>query len=686
MDIKRITGVFVGLLVLSNLNPLTYQAIAQDGATRPGQDPIRQGPRVLRGGDHGVGRMLPNVSFVDPAGRQHKLGDLSQDSPLVIAMTSTSCPLSSKYLPTLVELVSRSHGKVEWLVVNPIATDEAEDITAAAGKFDGNAMYIHDRDGHLAEQVGALTTTDVIVIDGSRTVLYHGAIDDQYGFGYAIDSPRQHYLADALTAITAGRQPAVTATDAPGCTLHHSASRTSAEVTSATWHNRISRIMQQHCIECHRTDGVAPFSLMTFADVSAHAGMIEQVVQRGIMPPWFAEEGPASENDNATHSPWANDRSLAAAEKQDLLKWLTNGRPEGDPDDAPLPRRFEDGWLIGKPDVVYQFADPVPVKAMGVMPYQNLVVETDLPEARWVQAIEVKPGNRAVVHHVLVFAVGTGAEASDERDGYWGIYVPGNSTLVYPDGFAKRLPKKAQLRFQMHYTPNGTATTDQTSIGLIFSKTPPQHEVRVAGIVNSKIKIPAGAANHREEAKLAISSDAVVLGFLPHMHVRGKACRYELTTAAGDTTTLLDIPRYDFNWQLLYRYQKPLSLPAGVTLKFIGWYDNSSSNPANPDPTKAIRWGPQTFDEMLLGYVEYYVPGATPGAPGSRVMKAGQSETRQRRNAALFIRLDVNKDGHITKEEVRERMPNDPRAAGPIFDRLDENQNGRLTKSELQKL
>ena len=322
------------------------------------------------------------------------------------------------------------------------------------------------------------------------------------------------------------------------------------------------------------------------------------------------------------HSPWANDRSLAAADKRDLLDWLAGGRPEGNPADAPARRPRAGEWQIGTPDAVFEFAEPVAVKATGVMPYQTVIVETHLPEDRWVRAIEVQPGDRSVVHHALIHLAGAEERpdaprdvAAEERGGFWGEYVPGQNTLVYPEGFAKQLPQGARLRFQMHYTPNGTATTDRTRVGVIYAKEPPRHEVRVAGIVNPRISIPPGAADHREEASLRLPVDATIMGFLPHLHVRGKACRYEVIRAAGGRTTLLDIPRYDFNWQLLYRLHEPLQLEAGDTLLFTAWFDNSTGNPANPDPTKTVRWGPQTFDEMHLGYVEYFVPGLKPGDP-----------------------------------------------------------------------
>ena len=337
--------------------------------------------------------------------------------------------------------------------------------------------------------------------------------------------------------------------------------------------------------------------------------MIRKVVGKGTMPPWFAAT-PADKP-----SPWANDRTLPAADKADLLAWLASERPLGDPADAPKPLSFADGWLIGEPDAVFQFEKPVMVKATGTMPYRYVTVETKLTEDKWVKAIEIRPSARDAVHHVLMFVLPPGepggplAEAMlEQRQGFFGIYVPGQSVLSYPEGYAKFLPKGSRLRFQMHYTPNGKATEDRTRVGMLFADQKPRFEVKVAGIADARIAIPAGAANHPETASRRLPANATILGFLPHMHLRGKAFRYEFVPAGGKAETLLDVPRYDFNWQLYYRLAEPLTLSKAATVKATGWFDNSKGNPANPDPTKVVRWGPQTFDEMLLGYVEYVVP------------------------------------------------------------------------------
>ena len=677
-------------------NPSSDEVVPAEPVTAL-EAPVRQGPKLLTPGEHGIGRFVPDITFVDLNGTSRKLHRDSQNEHIVVAFTSTSCPISKKYLPTLVDLHQEFKGRgVRFILINCVATDKSEDMQKDAARFSSDIEYVFDKNSDLAAHVAATSTTDVFLLDRSYTILYHGAIDDQYGFGYSIDTPRHTYLRDALESALAQRAIMVSATVAPGCLLEKKPAPLATD--DVTYHNQISRLLQRHCVECHRQGGVGPFALDTYQDAVAHAPMIREVVDRGIMPPWFA----ASDTKHSG-SPWINDRSLSPSEKKLLLTWLDNKTPEGDPKQSPKPRSFADGWLIGKPDAVFEFAQPVKVKATGTMPYQNIMVETHLESDQWVQAIEVRPGNPGVVHHVLVFVQGTDEgdgprdDAADERGGYWGIYVPGSSTLVYPEGYAKRIPKGARLRFQMHYTPNGTATEDRTRIGLVFAKAPPKHEVRVAGVVNVNFRIPPGADNHQVVASIKnIPTDVQVLAFLPHMHLRGKAARYDLISG-NETRTMLDIPRYDFNWQLLYRYAEPVNVKAGDTLRFTAWYDNSSGNPANPDPNREVRWGPQTHDEMHLGYVEYIVPGSALGdpnplSPRGRIRGAvrnifgGSGSNASNVGNALFKQLDTNNDGMVTRDEVKQKYNNNPAASTTIFDRLDTDQNNQLNQQELSKL
>ncbi|MBA4016167.1 MAG: redoxin [Pirellula sp.] len=656
---------------------------------------VRQAPKVLKPGDHGVGRQTRDTSFKDLSGRMHQLGALCRDRILVVAATGTSCPLSKKYVPSLVDLAKQFDGKnVRWLLVNATKTDEAAAMQADLARFaefakDDAVVYVHDEAGVLAQAVGLRTTTDVVVLDGARTVLYHGAVDDQYGLGYGKDEPKRRYLADALTSILAGRKLAIAATDAPGCALEGPSESAGKSNTSITYHNRISRIIQNNCLECHRPKGSAPFSLATYEEVDAHAPMIEQVVRGGIMPPWFA-----AKSAEVKHAGWANERSLAAADQADLLNWIAAKRPRGDEADAPRPVEFSDDWTIGKPDAVFGFKDPVQIPATGVMPYKNIYVDTNLPEGRWVQAIEIRPGNREVVHHVLVFVATPSDTAGDiERQesgtaGFWGIYVPGNSALVYPEGMAKVLPAGAKLRFQMHYTPNGTATTDRTEIGVIYAKKPPVHDVRVTGVANLRLNIPPRDANFRSLGVLRLPYDVEVLSFLPHMHLRGKACRYDVQTSDG-TQLLLDIPRYDFNWQLNYQLAERVPLKRGDVLQFTAWYDNSEGNPANPDPSKNVRWGQQTYDEMQLGYVEYIVPGDEPGVMGPR---SKTSKLAALAAQSLFHRFDTDDDGSVSREELdvalkeMPRVKENPKLVEALFERGDVDRDKKLSRAEFERL
>ena len=601
----------------------------------------KEAPKLRLPGEAGVGRFVPDVAFTDLAGKAGKLSDFKGSKLTVVAFTNTTCPICKKYAPSLQRLEKEWTAKgVSVLFVNPTKTDKPADHGFAG-------RYVHDTDGTLTSAFGATSTAEVFVLDAARTLQYRGAIDDQYGLGYALDAPRTNYLATALADLLAGKIPVVRATTAPGCELTPVAKPQAAEVT---YHARIERIIQNNCGECHRKGGVAPFVLDTYDEVVANKAMIRKTVDKGTMPPWFAAPPKKGE-----HSPFANDRTLTDGDKRDLFAWLASDMKKGDVADAPLPRTYESGWLIGKPDAVFQIPKPIAVKAEGTMQYQHASVQTEYDEDKWVQAMEVQPTAREVVHHVLVFALPRGQRAGGEAQGFFAAYVPGNNSLVYPEGYAKKLPKGSNLVFQIHYTPNGKATTDQTKIGLIYAKEKPRAEVRVAGISNPTFTIPAGADNHKVVGSLPfIPFEARILALFPHSHVRGKAAKYEMKSLDGKTTTLLEVPQYDFNWQLQYRFAEPVPLPRGSGLIYTAWYDNSDKNPANPDPKKAVRWGNQTWEEMHLGYVEFVIDsrGGEPvvGPKGEfKFPKDGVAIPPQFKDA--FKKYDTNGDGVIDEKE-----------------------------------
>lgn len=630
-------------------NPFRGADKAEPAAKSDKPDPTKNAPKVLRAAEVGVGRMVADVGFTDLAGKAGKLSDLKSNKLTVVAFTNTTCPVAKKYAPSLARVEKDYAAKgVGFLFVNPTATDKVTE-NAFAGR------YVHDADGKLTAAFGATSTTEVFVLDAARTVVYRGALDDQYGVGYSTDAPKNKYLVAALEDALVGKVPVTAATTAPGCELEPDAAK--APAVPLTFHARVERIVQANCVECHRTGGVAPFGLDTYDGVVSHKGAIKRVATDGTMPPWFA--APA---EKGKHSAFANDRSLTPADKKDLLDWLVGDLKKGDPADAPLPRTFESGWLIGKPDVVFQIPNAIAVKAEGTMPYQNVRVDTDYAEDRWVQALEVQPTAREVVHHVLIFALPKGQRGpGSESAGFFAAYAPGHNTLVYPDGYAKKLPKGATLHFQIHYTPNGKATTDQTRLGVVFAKSAPRYEVHTTGIANIVFQIKPGEDNKQVASKASVTGgDVTILGLFPHAHLRGKAARFELT-ADGKTTTLLDVPHYDFNWQFQYRLAEPVTVSKGATVTYTAWYDNSDKNPANPDPKKVVRWGQQTYDEMHLGYVDYVSDASGKGRLGMTSRPAdfkfpkGGIEIPDYAKGA-FGRFDANNDGRLDEKEF-EAMP-----------------------------
>ncbi len=619
---------------------------------------VKESPKVLRPGDGAIGRFISDRPFTDSNGKAGTLSDYRSSRYLVVAMHDPSCPLCKKFTSTLAKIEADYTPKgVAFLFVNPTSTGT---VATFKGRFASDAK------GTFAATLGASTTTEVIVLDAARTVVYRGAIDDQYGLGYSLDAPKQTYLKNALDHLLVGKDPEVKATTSPGCALD----LPKPDAVAVTYHNRISRIVQQNCQECHRAGGVGPFVLMTHEDLLAHKGMIRKVVDGGTMPPWFA--APPKEG---THSPFRNDKSLSVADKADLLAWLKSGTTLGDVADATLVKAWPKDWQIGVPDAVFPLPKPVEIKATGIMPYQNVIIETHLDEDKWVQAIEVQPGSRTTVHHVLVHVLSPGGgilkalpsgrpgirdTTDDDRQGFFAAYVPGNGAIVLPEGYAKKLPKGAILKLQLHYTPDGTATTDRTRIGVIYAKSAPRFEAKVGAVANPRISIPPGADNHKETGKLVLPTEVTITSLMPHMHVRGKACRYELTTADGKTTTLLDVPHYDFNWQLPYTFTQPVVVPEKSTLTFTVWYDNSTNNPANPDATKTVKWGPQTFDEMHLGYVEYIVDREKPrpAKPESTIVaipKGGVEIPEAFKDN--FKKYDKNSDGKLDEAEIEALPP-----------------------------
>ena len=593
---------------------LPVGAIAHQGTATSG--PIREGPAVIDPAEVRVGERVDDLAFTDLAGAPGQLSDYRDRKAVVVCMTGAGCPVARRYGPVLGQL-ARSYAEqgVAFLVVNPNATEVGPKSRAAAAAMGPHVRYVADADGTVGRSLGARSTTEVFVLDAARTLAYRGAVDDQFGLGYSLAAPRHRYLVDALDAVLSGRRPAVAATTAPGCALDFARAPSPAE-KPVTYHNQIARLIQNKCADCHRPGESAPFPVLSYDDVIDHKAMIKRVVSRGTMPPWFADP-------KTGH--WANDLSLSVRERATLLAWIDAGAPEGDPKDAPLPRTYADGWRIGKPDLVLEAPRSFNIPATGAMEYQHVVVLPKQAEDRWVRAIEIRPSRPEVVHHVLVFVkyplghprAGEQPKYRGGLGGYFAGLVPNQGHITFPVGTAKYLPAGAALIFQIHYTPNGTPAEDRPKIGFVFHDGPPKHEIMTLAAFNHRFRIPPNDPNHEITANYTFKGPARLLSFNPHAHLRGKAFRYDLTYPDGQSRTVLNVPRYDFNWQLEYQLRDPIDVPAGTVLKVTGWYDNSKANPANPDPDREVRHGEQTWEEMMIGYFTgHRLDGGTGSAIG----------------------------------------------------------------------
>jgi hypothetical protein len=391
-----------------------------------------------------------------------------------------------------------------------------------------------------------------------------------------------------------------------------------------SFYTDVLSILEQHCQVCHRPGEIAPFPLVTYKDTKPWALPILKAVEDRKMPPWFAD---------ACCGHFANDPSLTNGEIATIADWVKAGAPEGDPKPRPGPARWTAGWNIAPPDLVLKMPAPVKLPATGDVEYTYEIVPTHFSQGKWVRMSELRPSAKNHVHHAVVYIrppdsnwlrgapVGvpfTGStlhdphlmhEAHATTSDLLLVYAPGSSPESFPDGMAKFIPPHSDLIFQMHYTTNGRASRDQSSLGLVFAKQPPKQRVLTLQLANDHdtIPIPANADNYRVEVRGTLPNDALLLGFFPHMHLRGKKFEYNLVHRDGSRETLLRV-NYDFYWQLSYRLSEPRPLPAGTKLEAVAWYDNSKNNAHNPDPNSAVQWGDQTYNEMMVGFFDVAVP------------------------------------------------------------------------------
>ena len=386
---------------------------------------------------------------------------------------------------------------------------------------------------------------------------------------------------------------------------------TKSSAPAVTYSKDVAPIIQKSCQGCHRPGEAAPMSFLTYKDTRPWASAIKEAVVLKKMPPWFADPH---------YGKFSNDRSLSSSEIQTLVNWAENGAPEGSPVSQPPPS-FVNGWNIGKPDAEFEMSAEYNVPASGTIDYQYILIPGNFTEDKWVQRAEVRPGNRALVHHVIAFVRPPGSQWMKDaqpgvpfvprKGGDGGLggeflvgYAPGTVPGILEPGRAKMIKAGSDIIFQMHYTANGKEGVDRSKIGLIYSTEPVKERVYTIAATNNKFAIPPGNPDFQVDSSFEFRNDAKVIGFTPHMHLRGKNFEYRAVYPTGEKEVLLSVPHYSFSWQLSYYPVKDLAMPKGTRIKCTAHYDNSANNPYNPDPTKEVRYGDQSWEEMMFGFFD----------------------------------------------------------------------------------
>ncbi|HEX7035120.1 MAG TPA: redoxin domain-containing protein [Pseudomonadales bacterium] len=539
---------------------------------------------------------VDNFQLLDHRGHAHELYYQNDAEAVVIMIQGNGCPIVRNAIGDYQALAKRyAERGVRFYLLNSNLQDTRESIAQEAKEFGIELPVLIDDTQLVGEALGVVRTAEVFVIDTDGwELVYRGPMHDRITYEHQKPKPTAHYLADTLDALLAGEPVETARRDAVGCLINFPAAN--QDFAQISYSETIAPILKENCTVCHSPGGIGPWAMTSYTMVRGFAPMIREVLMTQRMPPWHADPHVGQ---------WKGDRGLSIENKRTLVHWIEAGAPRGDgPDPLTEVGAIANEWPLGEPDLVIELP-PFQVPASGVVDYQFPAVANPLDEGVWIRAATVLPGDRSVVHHVLVGSSEDYDPNGNEEDSVFENYIigyaPGAESYVMPEGHGVYVPPGGAYQFQMHYTPTGKATTDVTKLGLYFADEKPDNFLRHQVIVDPTIAIPPGAADHEEAAYYPFTRDAVLYTLFPHSHYRGKASTFELEYPDGRTELLLSVPAYDFNWQRGYDFVEPKRVPAGSRLIHRTVYDNSARNPANPDPERTVPWGLQSWDEMLYG-------------------------------------------------------------------------------------
>ena len=538
----------------------------------------------------GPGDVVDDFRLNDQSGQSHELYYLSDMKAVVLLAAGNGCAASRAAAKALSAMRERYQPQgVEFLAIDSNLKDTPDSI-AKELKADGTGLpVLTDELQLIGESLGLARNGEVLIINPQNwKVIYRGAAE----------KGASHYVAAALDAALAGGPVKVAQSDAAGCNIVMPERERRSAHAKISYEKTIAPMLSAHCVACHREGGIAPWQMSSYDMVRGFSPMIREVVRTKRMPPWHADPH---------YGVFSNDRSLTAEETKTLVHWIEAGSPRGGGND-PLTEVKKDWpvWALGTPDLVVNLPK-FDVPATGVIPYQMWTVDNPLDHDVWVRAVDFLPGARSNLHHIIATIGGEMApgEKRDSTDGSLADYVPGSEPLQIPPESGILLKKGAKFGFQAHYTVNGKPVTDVTQMGLYFMDKPPQYRYRAAIMANPRIKIPANTKAYTNDAVYKFDREVLVYSLHPHAHFRGAAAEFVAQYPDGHEEVLLNVPRYEFNWQTTYELKTPIVLPAGTAVKYSMTYDNSTQNKANPDPNRVVPWGQQTWDEMLFGVIRF---------------------------------------------------------------------------------
>ncbi len=611
---------------------------------------------------------VDNFMLVDQNLQAHELYRMADAPAIVIVSTSNGCPIARSMTPALKALRDKYAAKgVEFMLVDSALQDSREAIQAEAKEYAQDIPILMDSNQLVGEALGVTRTAEVFVINPKTwQVMYRGPLDDRMDYGVQ-KAAAHEYAADALDAVLAGRPVQQATMQSKGCLIDFPERAKAAQHAKISYTKDVAPILEAKCVACHQEGGIGPFAMNNYQTVKGFSPMIREVIRTDRMPPYNADPHVGKFSDS---------KNLSPAEVKTLVHWIEAGAPRGaGVDPLGAVKHVAPQWPLGKPDLVLN-VPAYKIPASGVVDYQHPYVVNPLTEGKWIRASTVKVGERQGVHHIL-----TGYMTEIPKDGQayenkWGVsvggYAVGAESEIAPKNVGTYMPAGGAIGLQNHYTPFGKEVTDHSQIALYFYDKKPEMVMHNSVIVDNTISLPPGDGNHKEVSYLTFPKDALLYSAFPHAHYRGKAADVWIRYPDGKEKLLLSLPRYDFSWQRDYTFAEPIKVPAGSKLIAHFWYDNSKRNPANPDPTKTVVWGDQSWEEMFYVAIRYRWEGET----SDKMNNFDQALNEQR----MFTMMDDNIDGKLEKSELRGRLGN---MINGYFAAIDTNKDGFLQQAEL---